>query len=82
MTSNLLLLQIDFQLCTWASPAIDLNFALYAMVSPEARGRRGELIRIYHNQFISTLQQLGYLKAIPSLLDLQVELLRNGLIGK
>lgn len=48
----------------------------------EARDRREELIRIYHNQFSIILNQLGYLKKIPSLLDLQVELLQNGVIGE
>lgn len=82
VSQSVLPLQIDFQLCIWATPAIDLIFALYGMVGNEARERREELIRHYHEHFTRTLQKLGYLKNAPTLQDLQVELLRNGLIGK
>lgn len=40
--------------------------------------RRGEFICSYYNQFITSLKQFGYMRAPPSLIDLQVELLRNG----
>lgn len=33
---------------------------------------------MYHQQFVESLKTFGYLKAPPSLIDLQVELLRNG----
>lgn len=69
-------------MCIWATPAIDLIFALYGMVGHEARERREELIRHYHEHFTKTLKGLGYLKSPPTLLDLQVELLKNGLIGE
>lgn len=52
------------------------------MVGHEARERREELIRHYHDHFTKTLKNLGYLKSPPTLLDLQVELLKNGLIGE
>lgn len=74
--------QIDFQMCIWATPAIDIFYALYALVDHEARDRREELIGHYHGHFTKTLTKLGYMNAPPTLLDLQVELLRNGLLGK
>ena len=76
------LLQIDFQLAVWATPAIDLIFALYGMVGHEARERRNDLIRAYHARFAKVLKLVGTTRRIPSLLDVQVELLRHGVLGK
>lgn len=39
---------------------------------------RDEMIAEYHKHFKSTLTQLGFLGKCPSLLDLQVEILRCG----
>jgi len=39
-----------------------------------------ELLAIYHEQFVEALKKFGYLKQPPSLLDLQVEILKNGFL--
>jgi hypothetical protein len=39
---------------------------------------RDELIATYYQQFVDSLKKFGYLKAPPSLIDLNVEMLRNG----
>jgi hypothetical protein len=73
------LLLIDYQVCTWSSPAIDLIYALYAMASIETRtNHRNELLSLYYATFAETLKKIGYLKRIPSYLDLQLEILRCG----
>ncbi|CAO1441807.1 unnamed protein product [Diamesa serratosioi] len=70
---------IDFQTCICATPAIDLIYAMYFMLSSENRiNHRDEFIATYHNEYVATLKKLGSLKAPPSLTDLQVELMRNG----
>lgn len=52
---------------------------MYYFLSTENRQtRRGEFVTIYYNQFVESLKQFGFMKAPPSLIDLQVELLRNG----
>lgn len=52
------------------------------MASTETRdNHREELIKFYHDSFVDTLNKLGFLKPIPSLLELNVELLKNGLMG-
>lgn len=48
----------------------------------EARERRTELLQCYYDQFSATLKQLGYLGRIPTLHDFNVEILRNGIVGK
>ena len=71
--------KIDFQICKFATPAIDLIYALYYFLSTENRKtRRAEIIAIYHEEFVDALKKFGYLKSPPSLMDLQVELLKNG----
>ncbi|CAG9805057.1 unnamed protein product [Chironomus riparius] len=69
----------DFQICTYATPAIDLCYFLYNFVSDKDRITRfNEILAIYHKQFVEALQRFGYLKQPPSLLDLQIEMLKSG----
>ncbi|KAL7013976.1 hypothetical protein ACKWTF_015676 [Chironomus riparius] len=73
------LMMLDFQICVYASPAIDLIYTLYNFVSDEDRlTRYDEILFTYHEQFVEALKKFGYLKQPPSLLDLQVEMLKNG----
>ena len=52
---------------------------MYYFLSTENRqNRRGEFINSYYTQFVESLKQFGYMKPPPSLIDLQVELLKNG----
>lgn len=70
---------LDFQVSIVASPCIDLFYALYNMISDEnRRTRRNEIIYDYHAEFANTLQRLGYDGWIPTLQDLQMELLKHG----
>lgn len=43
---------------------------------------RNQLLATYHEQFTRTLSGLGFLGKVPALLDFQVELLQNGIMGK
>lgn len=75
-------LQIDYQFCVWATPAIDLFYILYLVASTDIqRLYKTELITFYYNELKVTLKQMGYLSKIPSMLDLQLELLQNGFLG-
>jgi thiamine kinase-like enzyme len=70
---------LDFQISVIASPCIDLFYALYNDISDENRtNRRNEIIQFYHFEFTSTLKKFGFIGKIPSLLDLNLELMRNG----
>ncbi|CAO1433051.1 unnamed protein product [Diamesa tonsa] len=70
---------LDFQLSVYASPCVDLFYALYNAISDKDRQtRRDEIIHYYHQEFTGTLKKLGFIKSIPSLADLQQELLKNG----
>jgi len=56
-----------------------LIYFLFFLVSPDNRQLyRDELIASYHEHFVEFLKAFGYLKTPPSLLDLRIEMLRNG----
>lgn len=70
---------LDFQVSVFASPCVDLYYALYNSISDEnRRTRRDEIIHDYHFEFTKTLERLGYIRKIPSLLDLQMDLVKHG----
>lgn len=62
-----------------ASPSVDLNYAFLNAISGEnCQKLRGDIISYYHEEFKKTLLSFGFLKRIPTLLDLNVELLKTG----
>ncbi|XP_058822379.1 uncharacterized protein LOC131683970 [Topomyia yanbarensis] len=76
-TQDILLL--DYQLSIWGSPAIDIIYSLYNMCSTETRdNHRDELIKFYYDEFVASLNKFGYLGKIPPLINLHVEILKNG----
>ncbi|XP_052889240.1 uncharacterized protein LOC128297604 [Anopheles moucheti] len=68
---------LDYQICTWTTPAIDLYYLLDMIPTQEVKdNHRSELIYMYYQQYADILKRLGFLGKIPTLLDLQMELLR------
>ncbi|XP_049531385.1 uncharacterized protein LOC125948894 [Anopheles darlingi] len=68
---------IDYQICNWTTPAIDLYYLLDMIPDQDVKdSHRDELIYLYYQQFSDLLKRLGFLGKIPTLLDLQLELLR------
>uniref|UniRef100_A0A182JZL4 CHK kinase-like domain-containing protein n=1 Tax=Anopheles christyi TaxID=43041 RepID=A0A182JZL4_9DIPT len=68
---------LDYQICCWTTPAIDLYYLLDMIPTQELKDKyRYELIYMYYQQYSDLLRRLGYLGKIPTLLDLQIELLR------
>ena len=54
-------------------------YFLYNFVSDEYRITRfNEILAVYHKQFVEALKKFGYKKQPPSLLDLQIEMLKSG----
>lgn len=73
---------MDFQLSVYASPAVDIIMALYgSMTLKNRKTYRSEIILFYYESFVSSLRKFGYEKEPPSLLDLNVELAKNGALG-
>lgn len=72
---------IDFQLSFWGTPAVDLYYLLYLVCNKETRDKhRQELICHYHKKFVETLGQLGHMGTVPTLLDINHELLKAGFL--
>lgn len=72
---------LDFQICNWGSPAIDLSLLVHVNGDKHVAERREEVYFRYYESFRDYLKRFGYSK-IPSLLDLKLEILRYGAIGK
>ncbi|CRL01431.1 CLUMA_CG014513, isoform A [Clunio marinus] len=71
----------DFQISILASPCVDLFYALYNAISDEnRRTRRDEIICYYHSEFSKALKHFGYIGKIPSLLDLNLALMKHGAV--
>lgn len=78
-----LIFQIDFQKCVYASPAIDLAYLIYMIADTDCRQHhRDQLIKSYHNEVVNTLNSLGFLGKIPTLIEIHIEMLKNGYLGK
>lgn len=76
-------LLLDYQLCNWGSPGIDLNFLLYGSVQGHVRQNRWtELVQYYHSVMEDILIKLKYSGKIPTFQDILNEVARTGFHGK
>lgn len=75
-------LLIDFQVCLWASPAIDLQYFFLTSLQEDIKvDHFDELIEHYHTELVFNLKLLKYQKPIPSLNELFIDLLAKGNFG-
>lgn len=73
---------IDYQMGFWGSPVADLIYFLISSVSDEIKVECfDEFIEFYHIQLTDALKKLKYDKAIPTLPELQIDLLNKGTFG-
>lgn len=73
---------IDYQACHWGSPAMDVHSLLDLIVDNRTKTNyRSRILYEYHKHFATVLDKMGYLKNIPTLVDLQIELIRHGFLG-
>ncbi|KAM7361509.1 uncharacterized protein ACRADG_012407 [Cochliomyia hominivorax] len=70
-------LLIDFQLCNWSSPAVDLHYFLNTSLESKLQldvHALDALVQHYHSVLTETLKNLKYEGYVPSLHELQVQL--------
>lgn len=73
---------VDFSIGYFGSPGIDLAYLFFGSTCNEIKEREFDLlIQDYHTELIRILIKLGYKKKLPTVKDLQIELLVKGLIG-
>lgn len=64
----------------WGPAVTDLASAFYTSSHPKLRGDDwDELVQYYHEQLIETLKKLNYPNHMPTLTELQVQLLERGI---
>ncbi|EDS41901.1 Juvenile hormone-inducible protein [Culex quinquefasciatus] len=69
---------LDYQVCSWGSPAIDLIYFLYLVVHRDVLdNHRDQLLEGYHRHFVDCLTRLNFQGWVPTHEDLQAELNRN-----
>ncbi|EDS35002.1 conserved hypothetical protein [Culex quinquefasciatus] len=74
-------LLIDYQLSFVGSPAIDLFYLLYLVCDRETREKhRQELIYHYHRQLVETLAKVGHIGKVPTLFELNEDMLKCGFL--
>jgi hypothetical protein len=65
----------------WGSPCIDLVYLLYLVASQEAREHhRLEIVACYYQELVRALKSIGFMSKLPGMLDLNVELQKNGFL--
>ncbi|XP_055609861.1 uncharacterized protein LOC129756854 isoform X2 [Uranotaenia lowii] len=65
---------VDFQMCFYGSPVLDLHYAIFSSMRPEIRiSKMNHLIRFYHEKLIDNLVLLDYGKPLPTLKQLQID---------
>jgi thiamine kinase-like enzyme len=70
---------IDFQMSFWGSPANDLIYFFVSSVADDVKTKFfDDLIAIYHGELESSLVSLGYDQHIPTISELQIDLLEKG----
>lgn len=74
-------LMLDFQAPFWGTPAVDLAYLILLVGNEEVRDRRSEVYLLYHRKLSSDLAKYGYMKQPPSLLDINLEVLKYGVEG-
>ncbi|XP_039429594.1 uncharacterized protein LOC120413009 [Culex pipiens pallens] len=73
---------VDYAVGFFGSPAIDLSYLLFTSSSDDVTTEQFDLLlQYYHAELVDCLAKLGYSKKLPSLLDIQVEMLRKGFVG-
>ncbi|XP_053671692.1 uncharacterized protein LOC128721914 [Anopheles nili] len=73
---------IDFQMCMWSSPVIDLHYFIFSSVRGDLKLREmDQLIRYYYQHLTENLTLLEYGGVCPSLLDLHSDFIDRQLYG-
>ncbi|XP_070509699.1 uncharacterized protein [Chironomus tepperi] len=72
---------VDYQMTKWGSPSIDLYYLLHLVASRDVTdNHRDEIISYYYQEVVKSLQDIGYMTKAPNMLDLNIELLKNGFL--
>ncbi|XP_022232701.2 uncharacterized protein LOC111081075 [Drosophila obscura] len=68
---------IDFQFCTWTSPAGDLHYFCSSSLREDAREKETELVQYHYYAMKKTLAKFSHKCVLPSLLEYQLQFERR-----
>ncbi|GAB0088769.1 hypothetical protein DMENIID0001_032330 [Sergentomyia squamirostris] len=72
------LVLVDYQMCHYTSPAIDLNYFIFTSCHKDIKlAKMDYLIQYYHKNLVSSMELLKCTTKPLSLLDLQIDMLRK-----
>ncbi|KAG5678867.1 hypothetical protein PVAND_008498 [Polypedilum vanderplanki] len=75
-------LLVDFQLCVWGSPWIDLFNILLTSIHDDFRTKYfDEFIEFYHQELSKALEIIGYEKHIPTLQEIYDDMMEKSLLA-
>uniref|UniRef100_A0A182XXH1 CHK kinase-like domain-containing protein n=1 Tax=Anopheles stephensi TaxID=30069 RepID=A0A182XXH1_ANOST len=73
---------LDFQMCCWASPVIDLHSFLFSSVQADLKlSKLNYFLRYYQERLVENLVRLGYRKRLPTLQQLLVDFNDHLMLG-
>ncbi|XP_069690959.1 uncharacterized protein [Periplaneta americana] len=72
---------VDYQICHWTSPAIDLQYFFHTSLSSDLIDKQHILVQEYYNSLVDALTKLGYKHFQPTMSQLEKQLEKRGLYG-
>lgn len=76
------LLIVDYQICQWTSPAIDLFYLIIESAELSIKVKEFDtFVHYYHSHLVENLQKLNYTGEVPTLLELQIDILERSPIA-
>ncbi|KAJ6641296.1 hypothetical protein Bhyg_06232 [Pseudolycoriella hygida] len=71
---------VDFQLCYYGSPALDLTYCMYTSSHNDVTESDWDiLVQCYSKELRKTLKKLNYSKKVPSLMELNAQIIMKGM---
>lgn len=73
---------LDFQVTLYVSPGFDLAYMMNMIGNRDVRvERRSEVIKMYHEHLVKSLALYGFTGKVPSLIDVNVEMIKIAPFG-
>lgn len=73
---------VDFQMAVFTSPSIDLSYFIFTSSAPDIKLQKYDyFVKFYHDHLVKWLNFFGYKSHIPTLKELQIDMLERGLYG-
>lgn len=73
---------LDFQIPLYLTPGFDIVFMIGAMGNRDVRMRKPEVIKMYHRELVKGLEVYGCTGTVPTLIDVNKEILQVAPFGK